>query len=83
MAATVPASRTKPVEALMQHRSYPTRPGTPTPPAVPPAALHLLHGWWVASCPTCGFQLASARSQARCERRATRRRCPVCHLEGR
>jgi hypothetical protein len=41
-------------------------------------ALHLLAGWWVASCPTCGFQLASARSQARAERRATRTRCPVC-----
>jgi len=69
----------------MQTRSYPTRLGTPTPPAVPPAAfaLHLLHGVWVGSCPTCGFQLASARSQARCERRAARRRCPVCHLEGR
>jgi hypothetical protein len=69
----------------MQHRSYPTRPPTPTPPATPPAtfALHLLHGLWVGSCATCGFQLASARSQARCERRAARRRCPVCHLEGR
>jgi hypothetical protein len=42
-------------------------------------ALHLLAGWWVASCPTCGFQLASARSQARAERRAARMRCPVCH----
>ena len=42
-------------------------------------ALHLLAGWWVASCPACGFQLASARSQARCERRAARTRCPVCH----
>jgi hypothetical protein len=42
-------------------------------------ALHLLAGLWVASCPTCGFQLASARSQARCERRAARMRCPVCH----
>jgi hypothetical protein len=41
-------------------------------------ALHLLAGWWVASCPTCGFQLTSARSQARCERRAARRTCPVC-----
>jgi hypothetical protein len=41
--------------------------------------LHLLAGWWVASCPACGFQLASARSQARCERRAARRACPVCH----
>ena len=42
-------------------------------------ALHLLAGRWVASCPSCGFELASARSQARCERRAARRRCPVCH----
>ena len=42
-------------------------------------ALHLLAGRWVASCPTCGFQLASAQSQARCERRAARRVCPVCH----
>ena len=41
-------------------------------------ALHLLAGRWVASCPTCGFQLASAQSQARCERRAARTRCPVC-----
>jgi hypothetical protein len=44
-----------------------------------PPALHLLAGWWVASCPTCGFQLASAQSQARAERRAARTRCPVCH----
>jgi hypothetical protein len=44
-------------------------------------ALHLLAGQWVASCPTCGFQLASARSQARCERRAARTSCPVC-VEG-
>ena len=44
-----------------------------------PPALHLPAGWWVASCPACGFQLASARSQARCERRAARRACPVCH----
>jgi hypothetical protein len=44
-----------------------------------PPALHLLGGQWVASCPTCGFQLASAQSQARCERRAARTRCPVCH----
>jgi hypothetical protein len=68
----------------MQTRSYPTRSGTPTPTvSTPEPALHLLHGLWVASCPTCGFQLASARSQARCERRAARRRCPVCYLEGR
>jgi hypothetical protein len=44
-----------------------------------PPALHLLAGRWVASCPTCGFQLATARSQARCERRAAHRVCPVCH----
>jgi hypothetical protein len=44
-----------------------------------PAALHLLAGLWVASCPTCGFQLASATSQARAERRSRRRTCPVCH----
>jgi predicted RNA-binding Zn-ribbon protein involved in translation (DUF1610 family) len=56
----------------MHHEGYPTR---PTP------ALHLLHGVWVASCPTCGFQLATARSQARCERLAARRVCPVCHQE--
>ena len=43
-----------------------------------PAALHLLAGRWVASCPTCGFQLATARSQARAERRGARRVCPVC-----
>jgi hypothetical protein len=41
-------------------------------------ALHLLAGWWVASCPTCGFQLAIARSQARCERKAAQTSCPVC-----
>jgi hypothetical protein len=41
-------------------------------------ALHLLAGLWVASCPTCGFQLASARSQARCERKAAKTSCPVC-----
>jgi hypothetical protein len=44
-------------------------------------ALHLLAGRWVASCPTCGFQLATAHSQARCERRAARRVCPVCHKD--
>ena len=38
----------------------------------------LLGSVWVASCPTCGFQLATARTQARVERRAARRVCPVC-----
>jgi hypothetical protein len=42
-------------------------------------ALHLLAGRWVASCPTCGFQLATARTQAGCERRSRHRACPVCH----
>ena len=56
------------------------RPGLdPAPP--PPPALHLLAGLWVASCPTCGYQLTSARRQDRCEQRASRRTCPVCHLE--
>ena len=44
-----------------------------------PPALHLLAGLWVASCPSCGFQLAQARSQARAERHAARTTCPVCH----
>ena len=47
-----------------------------------PQQLHLLAGIWIASCPTCGFQLTTARSQARCERRAARRLCPVCHQDG-
>jgi hypothetical protein len=42
-------------------------------------ALHLLAGRWVASCPVCGFELASATSQARAERRSRHRTCPVCH----
>ena len=69
--APVPASRTTTAEVLMRTQPYPTT----TSPA---PALHLLHGVWVASCPTCGFQLTSARSQARCERRAARKACPVC-----
>jgi len=49
----------------------------------PEPALHLLAGIWVASCPTCGYQLVTARTQPRCERRAARRVCQVCHQEGR
>jgi len=60
----------------MHTQPYPTTTSQPT--TSPPPALHLLHGVWVASCPTCGFQLTSARSQARCERRAARKACPVC-----
>ena len=63
----------------MRTQPYPTTTSQPT--TSPPPALHLLHGVWIASCPTCGFQLTSARSQARCERRAARRRCPVCHQD--
>jgi hypothetical protein len=56
----------------MHSGPYPTRP-RPNP------SLHLLAGLWVASCPVCGFQLASARTQARCQRRSAHRVCPVCH----
>ena len=45
----------------------------------PAAALHLIAGIWAASCPTCGFQLTSARRQERCQRRAARLSCPVCY----
>ncbi len=55
----------------MHQSPYPTRPR-------PAPALHLVHGRWVAACPTCGFQLATARTQARAERRSRRRGCPVC-----
>lgn len=48
----------------------------------PGLALHLLDGRWTASCPTCGYTLASARTQARVERKATRRPCPVCDQAG-
>jgi hypothetical protein len=51
-----------------------------TPPH-PPPALHLLDDWWIASCTTCGFTLAEGRRQDRVERKATRRLCPVCHLD--
>jgi NAD-dependent SIR2 family protein deacetylase len=63
----------------MQTRSYPTRPETPAPglPVQEPA-LHLLGGIWIASCPSCGYQLTTARTQERCEQRASLRRCPVC-----
>jgi hypothetical protein len=67
----------------MAHQQSPTpvspglhRPGLDPGPA-PEPALHLLGGVWIASCPTCGFQLTSARTQARCERRAAGRVCPV------
>jgi predicted Zn-ribbon and HTH transcriptional regulator len=43
-----------------------------------PAALHLLHGWWIASCPDCGFELGRRRDQEAAERIGQRRRCPIC-----
>jgi len=69
----------------MRAQPYPTTPSQPAATNQPittrrPApALHLLHGLWVASCPSCGFQLASARTQQRCERRSRHRVCPVCN----
>jgi hypothetical protein len=60
----------------MRTRSYPTRPPTPTPPTAPPFALHLLHGWWIASCPDCGHELGRSRVQEAAERAGERRRCP-------
>jgi hypothetical protein len=65
----------------MQTRSYPTRPGIPTSPTVPPFALHLLHGWWIASCPECGHELGRSRDQEAAERAGGRRRCPICRPE--
>jgi hypothetical protein len=70
--------------AITHHRCDPDQAITHPQQADPeldgePAALHLLAGLWVASCPTCGFQLATAGSQARCERRAAHKTCPVCH----
>jgi NAD-dependent SIR2 family protein deacetylase len=51
------------------------RPGLQPRPLRP---VHLLGGIWIASCPTCGFQVTTARTQQRCEQRAARRTCPVC-----
>ena len=70
--------------AITHHRCDPDQAITHPQEAGPeldgePPALHLLAGRWVASCPSCGFQLATARSQDRCERRAAHRVCPVCH----
>jgi hypothetical protein len=61
----------------MQPRSYPAQPTPPTA-VVPPFALHLLHGTWVASCPDCGHELGRSRDQEAAERAGQRRRCPIC-----
>jgi hypothetical protein len=36
-------------------------------------------GIWIASCPTCGYQLVSGHTQERVERKAARRTCPICN----
>jgi hypothetical protein len=69
----------------MHHKSptvspFLDQPGRDPDPA-PEPALHLLAGLWVASCPTCGYQLSSARSQERCEQRAAPKTCAVCYSE--
>jgi hypothetical protein len=75
--APVPASRTTGSEdPLMRPSPYSTH-------QHPEPALHLLGGIWIASCPTCGWQLTTARTQQRCERRAARCRCLVCYQDGR
>jgi hypothetical protein len=48
----------------------------------PEPNLHLLGDVWIASCPSCGFQLCTARTQQRVERRARSRSCPVCIPRG-
>ena len=65
----------------MQHRSYPTRPETPTP-AVPTCRPAPAHGLWVACCPACGHQLGRSRDQEAAERAGERRRCPICQPAG-
>jgi hypothetical protein len=52
----VPASRiTNLWRSLMHPSPYPTH-------SHPEPALHLLGGIWIASCPTCGWQLTTAPS---------------------
>jgi hypothetical protein len=48
----------------MQTQSYPKQLTTPASavPAQEPA-LHLLGGIWIASCPSYGYQLTTARTQ--------------------
>jgi hypothetical protein len=75
-AAAITRHRCDPDATITHHQE-----GGPALDGEQPAALHLLAGRWVASCPACGFQLASARSQARCERRAAHQVCPVCHQD--
>jgi hypothetical protein len=79
-----PGAGTRGVISVQQHPAPTTvspglhRPGLDRGPA-PEPNLHLLGAVWVASCPTCGYQLATTCTQQRCERRAAGRVCPVCH----
>jgi hypothetical protein len=45
----------------------------------PEHALHMLAGWWAASCATCGYTVASDKRQDRAERKARHTPCPVCN----
>jgi hypothetical protein len=45
----------------------------------PPHQLHMLAGWWTASCAVCGYTVASDKRQDRCEREARHTPCPVCN----
>jgi hypothetical protein len=67
---------------VQQQSPTPVSPGLDRPGltfvSVLQPALHLIESVWVASCPTCGYQLTTARTQPGVERRAARRRCPVC-----
>jgi hypothetical protein len=47
-------------------------------PTPPPPAMFLVDGVWIASCPTCGYELVHHVSQQRAEEQAAGRRCPVC-----
>jgi hypothetical protein len=53
----------------------------PYPTPRRPAALHLRHGWWLASCADCGHELGRNRDQAQAEHVGQRRRCPICQPE--
>jgi hypothetical protein len=46
------------------------------------AALHLLHGWWIASCADCGYELGRSRDQETAEHAGRRRPCPICEPAG-
>jgi hypothetical protein len=45
----------------------------------PEHQLHMLAGWWTASCAVCGYTVVSGQHQERVERKARRIACPVCN----